>query len=167
MFHIVQGLMTQALINVLYWRGIDIILRDLFFVLGDIVCVAVVVQEMRISARRCHQSVMQHYPKLLRNVCIGALARHASHVTRHTSHVTRHTSHVTRHTSHVTRHTSHVTRHTSHVTHNRVRRDVGHAVGHHFRGEARGAQHFCRRLVPHARHGAEAQTGHLETQTAN
>lgn len=74
MFHIVQGLMTQALINVLYWRGIDIILRDLFFVLGDIVCVAVVVQEMRISARRCHQSVMQHYPKLLRNVCIGFAA---------------------------------------------------------------------------------------------
>ncbi len=27
---------------------------------------------MRRSARRSHQSVLQHYPQLLRNVCIGA-----------------------------------------------------------------------------------------------
>jgi hypothetical protein len=48
---------------------------------------------MRHSARRSHQSVLQHYPQLLRNMCIGA--DHTSHVTLHTSHVTRHTSYVT------------------------------------------------------------------------
>jgi hypothetical protein len=43
---------------------------------------------MRHSARRSHQGVLQHYPLLLRNMCIGQITRHTSHVTRHTSHVT-------------------------------------------------------------------------------
>ena len=87
-----QGLMAQALYNVMYWRGVDIILRshpstlrlrllsssshplsrDFFFVLGDIVCVCVIFQEMQASARRSHQNLRQQYPQLLRNACIGS-----------------------------------------------------------------------------------------------
>lgn len=70
-FHSSQGMFVQAIDNIVNWRGIHLVSRDLAFIFAEVFAAATIISDARSLATNKGRSILTMWPHFLRNTVGG------------------------------------------------------------------------------------------------